>query len=60
MEPLPEKSPLWEFPNVILSPHIAGASSKYFERAADLFQINLQRYLDGKPLLNLYKPKLGY
>jgi len=60
LEPLPEKSPLWEFPNVILSPHIAGASSKYFERAADLFQINLQRYLDGKPLLNLYKPKLGY
>jgi phosphoglycerate dehydrogenase-like enzyme len=60
LEPLPEKSPLWEFPNVIVSPHIAGASSKYFEQAADLFQINLQRYLDGKPLLNLYESKLGY
>jgi phosphoglycerate dehydrogenase-like enzyme len=60
LEPLPEKSPLWEFPNVILSPHVAGASSHYFEQATELFRTNLQRYLDGKSLFNLYDPKLGY
>lgn len=60
VEPLPENSPLWEMPNVILTPHIAGASAHYFERAADLFAENLQRYLAGQPLLNRYQPRRGY
>jgi len=60
VEPLPENSPLWEMPNLILSPHLAGASGEYFQRAADLFSENLRRYLTGQPLLNLYHPKLGY
>jgi len=51
---------LWEMPNLILSPHLAGASGEYFQRAADLFSENLRRYLTGQPLLNLYHPKLGY
>jgi phosphoglycerate dehydrogenase-like enzyme len=60
LEPLPTSSPLWDLPNVILSPHIAGASPRYMERAAHLFAINLERYLAGAPLLNLYDPELGY
>ena len=60
VEPLPENSPLWEMPGVILSPHVAGASAHYYERAADLFAENLQRYLVGQPLLNRYNPKRGY
>lgn len=60
VEPLPESSPLWEMPNVILSPHIAGASGEYFERAADLFRENLRRYLAGQPLLNRYDRQRGY
>jgi phosphoglycerate dehydrogenase-like enzyme len=60
VEPLPENSPLWEMPNLILSPHLAGASGEYYQRAADLFSENLRRYLTGQPLLNLYHPKLGY
>lgn len=60
IEPLPESSPLWEMPNVILSPHVAGASPRYFERAADLFATNLRRYLSEQPLLNLYDPEKGY
>jgi phosphoglycerate dehydrogenase-like enzyme len=59
-EPLPEESPLWEIPNVILSPHIAGASAHYQERAADLFLENLGRYMLGEPLLNRYHPQHGY
>ncbi len=60
VEPLPATSPLWEMPNVILSPHVAGASGRYFEQATALFAENLQRYLADQPLLNLYNPQVGY
>jgi phosphoglycerate dehydrogenase-like enzyme len=46
--------------NVILSPHVAGTSNHYYERAADLFAENLQRYHAGRPLLNLFDPDRGY
>jgi phosphoglycerate dehydrogenase-like enzyme len=60
VEPLPESSPLWSMPNVILSPHVAGSSDHYYERAVDLFVENLHRYRAGRPLLNLYKPDRKY
>ena len=60
VEPLPESSPLWELPNVILSPHVAGTSGQYLERAADLFAENLRRYVASEPLLNRYDSKRGY
>ena len=59
-EPLPQDSPLWDMPNVMISPHIAGNSKRYKARAAALFAENLQRYLENRPLLNLYQPKRGY
>ncbi|TET85577.1 MAG: D-2-hydroxyacid dehydrogenase [Anaerolineales bacterium] len=60
IEPLPESSPLWGMPNVILSPHVAGTSEHYYERAAELFAENLHRYHVGRPLLNLYDPDRNY
>lgn len=51
-EPLPGGSPLWAMDNVIISPHVAGFTPHYDDRAADLFARNLQRYLAGEPLLN--------
>ena len=60
VEPLPETSPLWEMPNVILSPHVAGASGAHDERAVELFTENLFRYLSERSLLNLYNPDLSY
>jgi phosphoglycerate dehydrogenase-like enzyme len=59
-EPLPEDSPLWNFPNVIISPHISGNTPYYDERAVALFSENLQRYLAGLPLYNIIDPKRGY
>jgi phosphoglycerate dehydrogenase-like enzyme len=59
-EPLPQDSVLWELPNVILSPHVAGNSHRYHARAAALFAENLQRYLENRPLLNLYDAEKGY
>jgi len=60
VEPLPESSPIWEMPNVILSPHVGGASGDYMERAAALFAENLRRYVNDEPLLNRYDPSRGY
>jgi len=46
--------------NVIISPHVAGLSLKYDERASDLFAENLRRYLAGELLLNLVERERGY
>jgi len=59
-EPLPADSPLYAMPNVILTPHISGASVHYDERLAALFAENLRRYRAGEPLLNLYDAARGY
>jgi phosphoglycerate dehydrogenase-like enzyme len=60
VEPLPESSPLWEMPNVVISPHVAGASADYMERATALFAENLRRYVNDEPLLNRFDPSRGY
>jgi phosphoglycerate dehydrogenase-like enzyme len=59
-EPLPPESPLWKLPNVIITPHIAGFSPQYDQRATDLFCENLHRYLAGLPLYNRIKLDRGY
>jgi len=59
-EPLPPDSPLYDLPNVILTPHIAATTAAYNDRATDLFAENLRRYLAGEPLLNLVDKTLGY
>jgi phosphoglycerate dehydrogenase-like enzyme len=52
-EPLPGDSPLWDMPNVIVSPHSASTSDRENGRITDLFCENLRRYLAGEPLLNV-------
>ncbi len=59
-EPLPADSPLWRLDNVILTPHIAGITPKYDERAGALFAENLRRYTAGEPLLNRVDFTRGY
>ena len=59
-EPLPQTSPLWTLPNVILTPHISGFTPHYEQRAADIFCENLRRYIAGQPLLNLVDKSTGY
>ncbi len=59
-EPLRSDSPLYELDNVILTPHVSGASPRYMDRAVPLFCENLARYLRGAPLQNLVDPERGY
>lgn len=59
-EPLPKKSPLWEMQNIIITPHIAGISAFYDERAIALFAENLSRYIADLPLYNIFDLKKGY
>lgn len=56
-EPLPTSSPLWQMENVIISPHVAGLTSRYYEVVLDLFSTNLRRYIAGEPLLNQVWPR---
>jgi phosphoglycerate dehydrogenase-like enzyme len=59
-EPLPPDHPLWKLPNLIITPHVSGFSPNYKERAGELFVVNMQRYLNGEPLLNLFDPDRSY
>lgn len=51
-EPLPADSPLWDIPNVIVSPHNASASDGNDVRAAKIFTDNIKRYAAGQRMEN--------
>lgn len=57
-EPLPPDSPLWDLPNVYVSPHMSG--SGFEERLAVQFLDNLRRWKAGRPLLNVVDKRLGF
>ena len=52
-EPLPSHSPLWDMPNVVVSPHSASTSARENRRIVALFCENLRRDRAGEPLLNV-------
>lgn len=56
-EPLPEDSPLWDVPNLLLTPHVAGGMRLEItrRRCVEMAQENLRRYLAGEPLENLVR-----
>ena len=59
-EPLPPESPLWDMPNVIISPHSASTADSENWKLTDLFCDNLLRYLDGQNLRNVLNKKTLY
>ena len=59
-EPLPESSPLWDLPSVIMTPHVSGVTDHFWEREMALFVENWQAYDRGKPMRNVVDPKAGY
>jgi phosphoglycerate dehydrogenase-like enzyme len=59
-EPLPQDSPLWDLPNLLYSPHIAGYISVYPSMVHDVFVRNLERYVRGERLVTMVDKKRGY
>jgi phosphoglycerate dehydrogenase-like enzyme len=59
-EPLPAESPLWDMPNVLVTPHSMSTAYTENEWLTDLFCDNLRRYVDGQPLRNQVDKVRGY
>jgi phosphoglycerate dehydrogenase-like enzyme len=59
-EPLDPGSPLWDLPNVIITPHTSGFFERYWDAVTDMFADNLRRYERGEPLLNVVDKAAGY
>ena len=59
-EPLPPDSPLWDAPNILITPHCSPSSRQTTINVARIMEENLHRYLAGEPLVNLVDKQLGY
>ncbi len=60
IEPLPESSPLWTLPNVIITPHVGAQAARRVDDSTRLAQANLKRYLAGEKLFNIVDKELGF
>ncbi len=59
-EPLPADLPLWQTPNLIISPHMSGDYTGMQRDIAALFGRNLERFVRGEPLVNVVDKSKGY
>ncbi len=59
-EPLPAESPLWDLPNVIVTPHVSGDTVHYVERTVNIFVANLACLRRGEPPLTAVERRRGY
>lgn len=62
-EPLPEDHPLWELPNVVMTPHVSAVTRRFWRRETDLILRNLDLYLKGAPTeewRNVVNKEAGY
>lgn len=59
-EPLPPSDPLWEAPNLLITPHTSSEFINWQAKAAEMFADNLDRWLAGRELHNRVYSKRGY
>lgn len=60
VEPLPSDDPLWDAPNLIITPHCCGTSEQTFREVTEFLRTNLNKYLAGESLVNVIDKKAGY
>ncbi len=60
VEPLPSEHPLWKFPNVILTPHVAGQSPRIAPRHLAVLLDNVRRFVAGESLANVVDKRRWY
>ena len=59
-EPLPVASPLWDLPNVLITPHVGGqGGQQLWRRMSQLIRDNTRRYLSGAPLKHVVRSPDG-
>ena len=59
-EPLPAGHAFWRHPRVLVSPHVAAVTARFWERETGLIVENIRRYLAGSPLTNTVDLEAGY
>ena len=60
VEPLSPSSPLWEMTNVSITPHVGAQAKDRVDSTVDFYCMNLKRYEEDQPLLNLVDKQLGF
>jgi phosphoglycerate dehydrogenase-like enzyme len=60
VEPLPQASPLWSLPNVLITPHVSATTTRFWVREVELIRDNIARYLAGRALRNVVDKQKGY
>jgi phosphoglycerate dehydrogenase-like enzyme len=60
MEPLPEESPLWTAPNLMITPHTSGVSDRLWVRQTGILMDLLERWFDGREMFNTVDFERGY
>ena len=60
IEPVPPDHPFWDYDNVVMTPHTAGASQLRSRRNIDRFVENIHRWKKERPLLGIYDKQAGY
>lgn len=60
VEPLPPRHPLWQLPNVIITPHIAGYAPTIAQRHFQILAENTRRFANNQPLINVVDKRLWY
>ncbi|WP_433725603.1 D-2-hydroxyacid dehydrogenase [Nocardia sp. CA-129566] len=59
-EPLPARHPLWDLPNVLITPHNSGDFSGWRTEVVTAFTANFDKWIAGRPLDNVVDKALGY
>ena len=59
-EPLAADSPLWDTPNLLISPHSSALTPEMWEGRREIFRENLRRFLADEPLLNICDKEAGF
>jgi D-2-hydroxyacid dehydrogenase (NADP+) len=59
-EPLPQSHPLWKFPNVVVTPHVAGNSPGSYARRVGVFKENISHFVRNEPMRNVVDKQEGY
>jgi phosphoglycerate dehydrogenase-like enzyme len=60
VEPLPPRHRFWRHARVLVSPHVAAVTARFWQRETGLIVENVGRYLAGSPLANTVDREAGY